>query len=85
MRRKSCAHRMVIARGLDMDTHMPYSVLTFQISSQLSHTHSLIHCLSLSALDRVIHPVHVWRLSEGISSILQIHSQILGLAHLSSR
>lgn len=41
-----------------------------------THTHSLIHCLCLSGLDCVIHPVHVWRLSGSISSIVLIHSQI---------
>lgn len=54
MWRKSCAHYMVIAHVLDIYTHMPYSVLTFQISSQLTHTHSFIASAYLPSIVRYI-------------------------------
>lgn len=78
-----CSLHTYCTCSLHLHTH---DIQCTDVSDKLAtHTHSLIHCLCLSALDRAIHPVHVWRLSEGISSIVQIHSQILGLAHLSSR
>lgn len=83
--RTQCAHYRGIAYILHIYTHTHAIQYTDLPDKLATHTHSLIHCLCLSGLDGVIHPVHVWRLSGSISSVVQIHRQILTLVHLSCR
>lgn len=50
MRLHKCAHYMAVAYVLYIYTHMPYSMPTFEISSQLTHTHLFIVSAYLNSI-----------------------------------
>lgn len=50
MRRHICARYMAVAYVFYIYTHMPYTMPTFEISSQLTHTHSFIVSAYLNSI-----------------------------------